>query len=192
MSKIANTKYPVLDIIKNRWSSRAFSEKIIAEDDLNTLFEAASWSPSANNEQPWQYYFAQKTNKANFEALLHCLNESNQTWAKNADVIICCVARKTFAGNQKDNNWARHDVGAANHALLLQAQSMDIHGHVMAGFFAPKAIETLHLSENQEPVTFLALGYLGNPEILDEPFKTRETAERQRKPLEEFIFNFQV
>jgi len=49
--KIAKTTYPVLDVIKNRWSARAFSNKVITDEELNTLFEAASWAASANNEQ---------------------------------------------------------------------------------------------------------------------------------------------
>lgn len=190
MTKIANTQYPVIELIRKRWSNRAFTEQAIATDDLNTLFEAASWSPSANNEQPWVYYFAQKSNKERFDALIACLAPANQLWAKNADVVIAAIARKTFANNGSTNAWAKYDVGAANHALLLQAQSMDIFGHTMAGFDPAKTIETLQLTEDQEPVTFLALGYLGDADSLEEPLKTRELAPRQRKPIHEIAKAF--
>ncbi len=35
-NKIAITKYPVLDLIKNRWSARSFSNQAIEEKDLYT------------------------------------------------------------------------------------------------------------------------------------------------------------
>ena len=53
--KIAQTVNPVLDLIKNRWSPRAFSNQNISDEDLQTVFEAAGWAPSGMNEQPWLY-----------------------------------------------------------------------------------------------------------------------------------------
>ena len=47
-------KYDVLDVIKNRWSARALSDKKVNKDDIYALLEAASYAPSAMNEQPWQ------------------------------------------------------------------------------------------------------------------------------------------
>lgn len=184
--KIAKTKFSVIDLIKNRWSNRAFDEKMISDEDLNTLFEAASWAPSANNEQPWQYIVAKRGTPA-FENLWNCLMPGNQPWTKHASVLVACVARATFEVNGNANQAAMHDVGLANATLLLQATSMHIHGHIMGGFDREKLTHTLSLSENQKSVCMIALGYLGNVENLEEPFKTREMAPRQRKELGEFL-----
>ena len=43
--------------------------------------------------------------------------------------------------------------------------------------------------DGYESVAVLALGYLGDPESLPEDLRTRETAVRTRKPLEEFVFS---
>lgn len=79
-----------------------------------------------------------------------------------------------------------HDAGAANTQLLLQAAHQDIYGHMMGGFDMEKTIETFNIPENIEPVCFMVLGYLDKAETLEEPFKSRETAPRNRKSVEEF------
>ena len=55
MIKKAKTKHEVIELIKNRWSPRSFSDKDINKESINSLFEAASWAASAFNEQPWRF-----------------------------------------------------------------------------------------------------------------------------------------
>ncbi|WP_159470112.1 nitroreductase family protein [Dyadobacter sp. 3J3] len=186
--KIANTEHNVLDLIKNRWSPRSFSDKVIPENDLHTILEAAGWAASANNEQPWQYYYASKGNDG-FVQIAESLFGGNKPWAQNSDVLIVAVARKTFEANQTENGAAMHDLGMANAHLLLQASALNIYGHMMGGFDRTKISETLGLTENQLPVAIIALGYLDDAEKLEEPFKSRELAARVRKPLNEFVFS---
>ena len=185
--KIANTKHDVLDLIKNRWSPRSFSDKVIPQNDLNTILEAAAWAASANNEQPWQYYYASKSHEG-FAKIADSLFKGNKPWAQHADVLIVAVSRKTFEANQTENVTALHDLGMANAHLLLQASALNIYGHMMGGFDKTKISETLGLTENQEAVAVIALGYRDEAEKLEEPFKTREITPRVRKPLSEFVF----
>lgn len=183
--KIPQTKYPVIDLIKKRWSARSFSDKPIGEESLATILEAASWAFSANNAQPWMYLYAHK-NSSSFEKLINCLMPGNRPWAKNAAVLMVVLVNKKL-DNGNENKAAKHDAGAANASLMLQAIAMDIYGHVMGGFDAQKTIEALQIdTENYEPVVFIALGYLDSAEKLEEPFKTREITPRTRKPLSEF------
>lgn len=186
--KIADTKHNVLDLIKNRWSPRSFSDKVISETDLHTILEAAGWAASANNEQPWQYYYASKGN-AGFTQIADSLLPGNRPWAQNAAILLVSVARKTFEANDKENGWALHDLGMANAHLLLQASALNVYSHVMAGFDKAKISETLGLTEDQQAVAVIALGYLDEAEKLEEPFKTRELTPRVRKPLEAFVFS---
>jgi nitroreductase len=185
--KIAQTKNNVIEVIKNRWSARSFSDKPISVTDMETLFEAASWAFSANNAQPWEFIYAHKEDGAAFDKLHGCLMAGNQPWTKNAAVLIAVLAHKKLE-NGHENRAAKHDVGSANASLMLQATSMGIYGHVMGGFDPGKAIETLSINTDvYEPVVFIALGYLDSPEKLDEPFKTRELTPRTRKPLSEIV-----
>ena len=185
--KTASAKYPVIDVIKKRWSARAFNNKNISEKDLFTIFEAASWAASANKEQPWQYLFARNGNEG-FDKKWKCLMPGNQPWAKDANLLVVSIARKTIASNQKPNYYAHHDLVMANAHLLLQATAIDIDCHPMAGFDKTMQTEELNLDTDQEAMCVIALGYLADAETLEEPFKTRELTPRTRKTLGSFVF----
>lgn len=182
--KTAHTFHPVIDLIKNRWSPRSFFQEEIEQNDLNTILEAASWAPSANNEQPWHYIYAHR-GSAGYETLKNALAPANAAWAKDAAVLIAAIARKTFAANDTANRSAMHDLGLANAHLLLQASSMNIYGHLMGGFDREKLTADLGLTTDQDAVCLIALGFLDVPEKLEEPLRSRETQARQRKALEE-------
>ncbi|RAK64516.1 nitroreductase family protein [Hymenobacter edaphi] len=190
--KHAQTHYPVVDLIKHRWSPRAFTAQPLNDDDLRTLFEAAAWAPSAMNEQPWRFIYAHREQTEAFQKLWDCLLPGNQPWAQHAAVLVVVLARKTMGANNAPNRHYLHDTGLATANLLLQAASMGIHGHVMGGFDLAKTQQALHLPADLEPATFLALGYVGEAEQLEEPFRSRELAPRSRKPLSEFVFENQL
>jgi len=185
--KSANTTYPVLDLLKNRWSARSFSDKEITTDQLHTMIEAASWMFSAMNEQPWRFIVANKGTEI-FDKVLETLASGNAVWAKNAGAFIVSIVKTTFdKDGNPDNAWAKHDLGAANAGLILQALSMDIYAHPMAGFDTVKLGETFSLSADLKPFVVIALGYLDSADKLDDPFKERELTPRSRKSLEELI-----
>lgn len=185
--KIPQTKHKVIDLITKRWSARAFSEELVDEDCVAAMLEAASWAPSAMNEQPWRYIVGIKQKHKGFQTLLSCLNKSNAVWAENASVLIFCYTKLTYTKSGKENVNAMHDAGMANQNLLLQAASMDIYSHVMEGFDKSKAMEIFNIPDDFNPVCMIALGYRGNPEELQEPYKSRETSPRERKDLSEFV-----
>ena len=186
MIKTAVTRLPVIDLIKNRWSARAFSEKNLTDEHLLTLIEAAAWAPSSINEQPWRYRYGLRGAPV-FQQLWECLMVGNQPWAKNAAALVFCTAKKTFSKNGQPNRHAMHDTGMANSNFMLQATQMGIYGHIMGGYDPAKVRELFQLPEDEEDVCIIALGFLGTPDQLEEPFRTREITPRSRKALEEFI-----
>ena len=123
-NKIAAAHERTLDVIRRRWSPRAFSERAVATDDLAALFDAARWAASCFGAEPWRFIIASKTNPAQYETMLGCLVEANQAWAKNAPVLFLTVARKNFPQNNTPNYYALHDTGMALANLMLQAVSM--------------------------------------------------------------------
>lgn len=187
INKEADTRYPVNELIRKRWSPRAFSTAPVADELLMQLFEAASWSFSAGNSQPWYYIYAHRSDTEAFTKLLNCLAGGNQPWAKNASVLIMAAVQvQTKEG--KPMKWAHHDLGAANMCLLLEATANGLAGHPMAGFDFDKAVADFNLPHAYEPHVFIALGYQDAPDTLTEPFKTRETTPRTRKKTAEFVF----
>jgi nitroreductase len=179
--------YDLHPLLQRRWSPRAFSPQPVAEEDLLTLLEAARWAASANNEQPWRFIYAAKEQGEHYNKLFACLNERNQSWAQSAPALIMTLIKTHFERNDQPNKWALHDLGLAVGNLTTQASALDLYVHNMAGFSIERAQELFNLPPGVEPVTMIAVGYLGDPEQLPEPFKQRELAQQQRKPLSELI-----
>lgn len=178
----------ILKEISGRWSPRAFSNESISQEELNALFEAARWAASGNNTQPWRFVFAHKGSDE-FEALLSTLAEGNQVWAKNAPVLLGVFGRTRHEYKERENRTWMYELGLAVGQLGVQAQSMDIYLHQMGGFDPEKMAEVCKAPEVYEAVVAIALGRQGNPEMLDEPLRSRETAERTRKALSHIAFN---
>ena len=189
--KHAPTTYPVHEIIRKRWSPRAFASYPVAPETLQQVFEAASWAASAMNEQPWRYIYAHHADQETFQKMVDCLLPGNQPWAKNAPVLILALA-KTQYDNGTPNGSALHDLGLANGNLILEATALGLHGHFMGGFDPAKARETFLLPQSLQPAVMIALGYMGEAEQLEEPFLSREKAPRQRKAIGEIAFHRQL
>jgi nitroreductase len=186
MKKPASTDVPIHDLLRERWSPRAFSDKPVEPETLHRLFEAARWAPSSNNTQPWAYIMATKDDKENFDKVLSTMVEFNQGWAKNAPVIGLSVAQ-VVSQDGKNLRHAFHDVGSASAQLTVQAVAEGLFVHQMGGIEPEKARQVFHIPSGWEAVAGIALGYPGDPNTLSEKLRQRELAPRTRKPLSEFV-----
>lgn len=187
MQKPAPSDFPVHQLIRDRWSPRAFTDQPIPLEVLRSLFEAARWAPSSYNEQPWAYIVATKDDKANFDKILGTLVEFNAAWAKNASALAIAVAKLAFAKNYAPNRNAQYDTGAATALLSVEATARSLAVHQMAGFDPEKARLAFGIPAGWEAIAAIAIGYPGNPDSLPQPLKDRELAPRTRKPIREFV-----
>jgi len=188
MNKSAETRYPILDLLKNRWSPRAFTSQPVEPEKLLSLFEAARWSPSGGNQQPWAFIVTHQTEREPFEKLLGTLTERNQAWAKHAPVLVLSIVQRERADGQP-NLWATYDVGQAVAHLSVQASAIGLAVHQMAGFDRQKAAELFALPEGYDPLTVFAIGYVGDAALLPAGLREREVEARSRKPLSDFVFD---
>ena len=189
MPNAARTDFPMHDLIRRRWSPRAFADRPVEPEKLRSLLEAARWAPSSFNQQPWAYLVATREEPEAFGRLLTALMEGNRAWAARAPVLMLSVAKLDFDRNGQPNRHAFHDVGLATANLVTQATAMGLAAHQMAGFDAAKARELFAIPDGWEPVAAIALGYPGEASSLPAPLRDRELAARTRKPLEEFVFS---
>jgi nitroreductase len=188
MEKPADASFPIEELLKRRWSPRAFSERPVEAEKLLSLWEAARWAASTANQQPWYFIVASKQDAAEHARLLSCLRENNQQWASHAPVLMVSVAKLTFDANGQPNRHAFHDVGLAVANLITQATALGLGVHQMAGFYPERVRELYGVPEGFEPVAGIVLGYPGDPATLPEDLQQRELAPRVRRPLESFVF----
>lgn len=184
----APTDVPVLDAITGRWSPRAFADVPVTDDQLRQVLEAARWAASSRNEQPWRFVVTRKTTEAHVR-LAAFLNETNRRWAAEAPVLVFVFARETFTRNDAPNGHAWHDVGAACAQLAIQASALGLQVHAMAGLDRAGVEAALDVPAPYRCVTALALGVPGDPEALPEDLRSRETAQRARRPVSEWAFD---
>lgn len=182
------TDHDIHELIKNRWSPRTFAETPISATDLQVLFEAGRWAPSSNNLQPWNIVWGVKGSDT-YDRILKVLVEFNQNWAKNAPVLLLGVVDK-LTPNGDVNYHAPHDLGQFTANMAIQAQSMGIALHQMAGVKYEEARIEFGFPENYHVATAIALGhYGGDLDKVPEALKEAEVGERSRKKQEDFIFN---
>jgi nitroreductase len=175
-------------LIRNRWSPRAFSDRAIDRHKLLSMLEAARWAPSSFNGQPWHFLVATKDEPEGFQRLLGCLMEGNQKWAKSAAVLMVAVSRNSFEHNEKANHHAAYDTGAAVAMMTIQAISLGVYVHQMAGFYPAKVRETFGVPQGYEPLAAIAAGYPGDASALPDDLRKREETPSTRKSIDQFIF----
>jgi nitroreductase len=168
-------------LLRQRFSARAFQPGPIADAELAALLEAARWSPSSYNEQPWSFIVARRQDGVAFERLLHCLG-GNQAWAQDASLLVACCAKTQFDRNGKANPHAWHDLGLAIMAMAVQGVAIGLQMREMAGIDRDAVRAAFAVPEGWDVVSSLAAG--------------RPTAEavaaaagRARKPLRTWAFD---
>jgi nitroreductase len=189
LKKPAETSSPIHDLIRHRWSPRAFESRAVEPEKLHSLFEAARWAASSYNAQPWYYIVATKADAENYKKILDCFVEFNQGWAKGAPVLALSVAGLKFEHNGTPNNHAFHDVGQASAYLALEAANLGLQIHQMAGILPDKARQIFSIPEGYQAVAGIAIGYPGDPASLPDKLREQEQAPRSRKPLDSFVFS---
>jgi nitroreductase len=177
------------EIIKNRYSTRAFSEKPVDREKIVSLFEAARWSPSSRNEQPWRFIVGLKEEPVTFNKIAEILNPANRIWALKAPLLILTIAKLNINSTEQINRHALHDLGLAIANLTFQASAVNLYVHQMGGFDQQKARDIFMIPDNYEPVTVLAVGYKGDLKSLPANLKNRELSERIRKDLSDLVFS---
>jgi len=181
--------HPLHELIAKRWSPRAFAPQLLTDEQVLTLFEAARWAASCNNDQPWRFIWSHKDGSELYNKLFDCFTPGNQRWVHTAPLLVLTLIKTTFSFDGKPYPWAGHDLGLAIGNLTTQASAMDIYVHSMAGFLPEKVQEHFTLPEDVKPMTMIAIGYIGEIDQLAEFDQKREWELQTRKPLSELFLN---
>lgn len=179
--KPARTDVPIVPLLQERWSARAFDNRDVDTAVLLRLFEAARWSPSSLNEQPWRFVIARRQ-QDEFRAFLGALNAMNQVWAARAPILGFALAAVRIQRTGGINRWSWYDTGQAMAHLSLQATHEGLVVHQMAGFDPQAARAACGAPPEMEVVVAFAIGFPGDPANLDEYNQKRELAQRMRRP----------
>src|SRR4051812_31337896 len=169
-----------------RWSRRAISERPLSTAQIQSLFEAARWAPSANNFQPWLFVYASQPES--LARARELLVPSNQRWASRAPLLVFVFARKRHPETLASLRTAAFDTGAAWQSLALQAHKLGLSTRAMGGIHHDRVHEALGVpSDDFESMIGIAIGYPDSHQVLPADLHEKEQP-NGRKATSEFAF----
>jgi nitroreductase len=185
LARTAPTESPILDILAERWSTRIFDKQApLDETAFASALEAARWTPTGANTQPWRLIVARRGSEAH-AAIVATLAGFNSAWAGDAAALVVFVAETTRDG--KPMTWALYDTGQVAAHFTVQAHADGLSTHQMGGFDRDAVSAAFGLDENFTPITIMAVGELGDIRTAPEELQARETAPRTRRPIAESL-----
>ena len=185
--KHASNTFPIHELLKKRWSPRAFENQFIEPDLVRSLFEAARWSPSASNIQPWHFILGLKGDET-YASIASTLVEFNLLWATRAPLLFISVYNEYNAQGIHNPN-ALYDLGQSVAHLTVQASSHGLYVHQMSGFDLEKAKALFDIPEGYKAATVTAVGYMGDYNDLHPNLIAGETSTRERRMLNDTVFS---
>lgn len=155
-------------------------------EKIERMVEAARWSPSCANRQPWRFVIVEM-GAAERPALEDAL-ETGNAWAKKAPVLIVTGARKADGALVERREYYLHDTGLATMSLLLRGVDQGLLVHPMAGWKEAPLKAALSLPEDFQPIAVVAAGYPGKHEDLDDETRKKDERPNVRKEPGEIAF----
>lgn len=167
-------KTKVMDVIRDRRSTRAYMEEQLKDEEVMTLLEAGNWAPSGHNMQSWHFTVVQdrdlikrmsddskEVGKKIFtdEVLLKMANNPKFNVFYEAPTVI-------IVSHRDDAMTPVEDISAATQNILLQAETMDLgtcwNGFVFGifrGSHREAYTKELQIPEGYTPFHAIAVGY---------------------------------
>ena len=160
------------ELIRNRYSVRAYKPDPVEEEKLTAVLEAARLAPTASNRQPFRLIVIHtKGREEELSRIYH------KEWFVQAPLIICaCGLPGEVWKGEHGRDYLGVDVGIVMDHLILAATDLGLGTCWIGAFDADAAREVLDLPEDAEPIIFTPLGY---PADKPKP--------RERKPLDELV-----
>lgn len=149
----------VMKNIMTRTSIRAYQNRQVEDDKVETMLRAAMAAPTAGNKQPWKFVVIKE--KQTLKAISEHFSTMKMAEHAPMAIVVCGDMNLTFPGDGLDY-WIE-DTSAATENLLLAAHSMGL-GAVWCGIYPMQERVTylkklLNLPENIVPLNVIPIGY---------------------------------
>ncbi|MGB5156821.1 nitroreductase family protein [Desulfobacterium sp. N47] len=155
----------IMEVIKARRSIRTFEGKDVSDEILNSVFEAARWSPSWANTQCWELVVIRdKTIKENMRKTILPKNPAENSITQ-APVLLAVCGKLNSSGvynnvaPTKFSDWFMFDLGIFTQTLCLAAHDFGL-GTVVVGLLDhDKAKDVINVPNGYELVALIPIGY---------------------------------
>jgi nitroreductase len=146
-------------LLRSRFSPLAFDPDIvIGDEDVDVLLEAARWSPSAGNSQPWVFVIASRGSREH-ALVTRRLAASSARWAPFASVLVVNIAHRHVADTDMEfSEFADYDLGQAVAHMTLQAQALGFACRQFRAFDLEGLTDDLDLAPGWQIRSMTAIG----------------------------------
>ena len=143
------------ELIRNRYSVRAYKPDPIEEEKLQRVLEAMRLAPTAVNRQPFQFVVVHTEGRKQELRRIY-----DRAWFVQAPLVICACGVPAQNWVRRDGkNYNDVDVAIAMDHLVLAATDLGLGTCWIAAFDPAAAREVLGLPDGVEPIAFTPLGY---------------------------------
>jgi nitroreductase len=147
------------NVLLARWSPRTWDpDHRIDPAAVDHLLEAARWSPSAGNSQPWSFVFAHRGDATHLR-LVPLLSVGALRWAPAASLLVVNICHRYVEGTDWDySEFAEYDLGQSVAHMTIQAQAMGLHARQFRSFDRAGLESELGLPDHWVAMTLSAFG----------------------------------
>jgi len=144
----------VLEAIRKRYSCRAYQDKAVEQEKLDTIFEAARLAPSAKNTQDWR--FVAVTDKNIKHHIAETTNRPEVFEKAGAIIAACSNSDHVMRCGQAIGPI---DVAIALEHICLQATELGLATCWIGSFYPEKVRPILGIPDDIAIIELMALGY---------------------------------
>lgn len=146
----------MLELSRQRFSARKFTDQKVSPSDLDYLLECARLAPSAVNRQPWRFVVVESE-----EAKARLRQVYNREWFATAPLYIVCYAHTGRCWTRAADQKAHGDIDVAISAehICLAATERGL-GSCWVCNYDPDLMRSLFPLPDHEAVVILPVGHI--------------------------------
>jgi nitroreductase len=146
-------------LLAGRWSPARFdASAVVADDEVDSLLEAARWAPSAGNSQPWAFIVGMRGDRSHARLARH-LAGSSAAWAPAASLLLANLAHRYVEGTDWEySEFSLYDLGQAVAHMSLQAEALGLSARQFRAFDRDGVTAEFAVPPHWQVTTMTAIG----------------------------------
>lgn len=151
-------------IRERRAIKRGYTNKIVTEETIRDLLEAALWAPTHGMRQPWRFIFVAKDKLPVFAKRVASTypperQENRENYLNEPNAILVAVMEAPEIEKQWDENFGAVATMIQNFWLLAWERQLGVVWKTNPHIYDKKVKEILNVKENEKIVGFIHMGY---------------------------------
>ncbi len=174
-------------LLAARRSPSSFDDsRPVSQRQLELLLEAARWTPSAGNSQPWAFIAGLRGDDTHRRLVAHLAGSSSR-WAPSAGLLLGNLGHVHVEETDWDySEFSIYDLGQAVAHMTLQAQAMGLAVRQFRAFDREAIEAEFAVPEHWQVTSMSAVGY-ASPVAAEQEGERRAPA-RERRTTEQLLW----